>query len=743
MRTTIRVKLITIFILVVAIPVTLVGVQAYLVSQESMVSRIGKSLERQADRMMGQIDRMLFERYQNVLNWSEDAIMLDLKHNDSNAQISQFLTTMQREYGLYTGIVAVNLSGQVIAASHPRLLGVSVAETPWFKASLGANDVHAYALSDSEVFGGVSLIFAGPVQLLSQAPTPGESEKGESGELLGVLAAALNWSEILNLVNTAQILEQGEQTQAAYALLIDDQGYALTQPFFDDRELMLARNVFEDGADLPRPPENLPSGYSVGGDLYGHQALMGWAWSKGYRSFRGLGWGTLMFQRAAEALQPIRALKGHILASSLLVVALVILVSLIVTRRMTQPILQMARVASRVSKGDFDARVTQVPGDEVGALALVFNQMIMDLKQQRAQLVERAFVDNVLESMLNSLIVADSEGRIRTVNQATCALLGYTEQDLIGQPLARVAEGVLSEDGKYREQHNVECVYRTKNGKRLPVLFSSALLRDSRGTMQGVVCVAQDLTERHRAEAALRAYAQDLARSNAELEQFAYVASHDLQEPLRMVASYTQLLARRYKGRLDADADEFIAFAVDAATRMQRLINDLLAYSRVGTRGKPFEPTNLSNVMKYVLTSLQLAIEESGARISMDSLPTLMADPVQMGQLFQNLLGNALKFRKTDSPLDIRVTASLIKDEWLFTVADNGIGFDPEYSERIFVIFQRLHTVSEYPGTGIGLAICKKIVERHGGRIWADSAPGQGAVFSFTLPLEPPQERHV
>jgi PAS domain S-box-containing protein len=340
--------------------------------------------------------------------------------------------------------------------------------------------------------------------------------------------------------------------------------------------------------------------------------------------------------------------------------------------------------------------------------------------------------------MLNSLIVADPEGRIRTVNRATCALLGYTEQDLVGQPLARIVDSPLSEGGEYREQHNVEVLYRTRNGKRLTVLFSSALLRDAKGAMQGVVCVAQDLTERNRAEAALRAYAQDLARSNAELEQFAYVASHDLQEPLRMVASYTQLLARRYKGRLDADADEFITFAVDAATRMQRLINDLLAYSRVGTKGKPFETTNLSDVMNHVLASLKLAIEESGARVAIDPLPTLMADPVQMGQLFQNLLGNAIKFRKPDTPLDIRMTASLIREEWFFTFSDNGIGFDPEYAERIFVIFQRLHTSSEYPGTGIGLAICKKIVERHGGRIWADSKPGQGAVFSFTLPLEPP-----
>jgi PAS domain S-box-containing protein len=257
--------------------------------------------------------------------------------------------------------------------------------------------------------------------------------------------------------------------------------------------------------------------------------------------------------------------------------------------------------------------------------------------------------------------------------------------------------------------------------------------QDQDGVPHRAVGVYVDITERKEAEEALRRVMKELERSNRELEQFAYVASHDLQEPLRMVASYTQLLGRRYAGQLDDDADDFIAYAVDGANRMQRLINDLLSYSRVTTRGQPFAPTDCNAVLAQVRANLDAAIRESGALVTHDDLPTVMADQSQMVQLFQNLIGNAIKFRKPDEPPRVHVSAEESAAGWRFSVRDNGIGIDPRYHEQIFLIFERLHGRGEYPGTGIGLATCQRIVERHGGRIWVASEEGRGAVFQFTV----------
>ena len=225
----------------------------------------------------------------------------------------------------------------------------------------------------------------------------------------------------------------------------------------------------------------------------------------------------------------------------------------------------------------------------------------------------------------------------------------------------------------------------------------------------------------------------ELERSNAELEQFAYIASHDLQEPLRMVTSYVQLLARRYKGRLDKDADDFIAYAVDGATRMKHMIDDLLNYSRVGTRGKEFQPTSSGDVLRQAVANIQLAIQESDALITHDPLPTVMADEWQLVQLFQNLVNNAIRYRNQDSPR-VHVSVEQKANEWVFSVSDNGVGIESQYFDRIFQVFQRLRNKND-SGSGVGLAVCRKIVERHGGRIWVESEIGKGSTFYFTIPL--------
>ena len=351
----------------------------------------------------------------------------------------------------------------------------------------------------------------------------------------------------------------------------------------------------------------------------------------------------------------------------------------------------------------------------------------------------------VFQSNIEGVIITDIRRQILHVNNKVAIIAGYRNENLIGQPVtlllpAQEREVFIShwQDIKQGEPWQGEANLQHCQGKLFPAWINISGVKDETGIVTHFIVEFSDISAYRTAQEALAQRTEELARSNKELEQFAYVASHDLQEPLRMVASFTQLLARRYRGKLDADADEFIHYAVDGATRMQTLINDLLSYSRIGARNKPFESVNLNSVLQRALDNLHVAIEESHAKIVHDELPNTQGDITQLTQLFQNLIGNAIKFRG-ELPPEIRIKVSDADKYWRFEVRDNGIGIAPEFFDRIFVIFQRLHSKEEYPGTGIGLSICRKIVERHGGQIEVKSERGQGTAFIFTL-LKPQTE---
>jgi PAS domain S-box-containing protein len=409
--------------------------------------------------------------------------------------------------------------------------------------------------------------------------------------------------------------------------------------------------------------------------------------------------------------------------------------------------IENARLYEQVQRArdELEERVQQRTAELVGANEQL-QQEISERKRAEAGLGEsQDRLVGIVNSAMDAIITIDAEQRIILFNAAAEQMFRCAAATAIGQPL----DQFIPERFRLLHREHIRAFDQTgitnrtmgalgavrglrADGEEFPIEASISQIEAAGQKLFTVIL--RDITERKRAEEKLKQTLTELERSNAELQQFAYVASHDLQEPLRMVASYTQLLARRYKGKLDADADDFIAFAVDGANRMQKLINDLLAYSRVGTRGKELEPTDSEVVLDQVLANLQVAVAESSAVVTHDALPTVLADETQLGQLLQNLIGNALKFRNTQPP-QVHISATRKGDEWLFSIRDNGIGLEPQYAERIFVIFQRLHGKAEYPGTGIGLAICKRIVERHGGRIWVESQPGRGTTFYFTLPI--------
>ena len=421
---------------------------------------------------------------------------------------------------------------------------------------------------------------------------------------------------------------------------------------------------------------------------------------------------------------------------------------------------KQAEEALKQAKEDLERRVAERTADLAKAVEVLQGEVDLRMSAEREARATFRYARGLLEASLDPLVTISPDGKITDVNKASETATGLDRARLIGTDFSyyftepdKAAEGyrrVLAEGVVYDYPLSI----RHASGGTRDVLYNATVYRNEAGEVQGVFAAARDITQRKRAEeeldqyrknleemvkrrtAELQATAADLARSNRDLEQFAYVSSHDLQEPLRMVTGFMQLIDQKYHQQLDAAGQKYIYYAVDGAKRMQQLIVDLLAYSRVGTQGRPTAPADMAQLLQRALFNLQASIKENQAKMTWGLLPTVPVDGTQLTQVFQNLIGNAIKFHG-DQPPQVHVDARRDGQYWEFTVKDNGIGIDPEYSDKIFVIFQRLHVKEKYTGTGIGLAICKKIIERHGGRIWVESQEGQGATFHFTLPAQP------
>lgn len=350
---------------------------------------------------------------------------------------------------------------------------------------------------------------------------------------------------------------------------------------------------------------------------------------------------------------------------------------------------------------------------------------------------------DIVESSDEAIISKDLNFIISSWNKGAEKVYGYSADEMIGKHISTLmtrtewekVSKLVEEVKKGKSVAQYEAKRLRKEGTEIDISVTLSPIRNYEGKITEISVIARDISKRKKAEKQLKETIDKLKRSNDELQQFAYITSHDLQEPLRTIASFTQLLEKRYKNRLDSDADEYIDFIVDGAVRMKEMIQGLLYYSRVGTKGGKFELTNTEDTLNDALSNLKLTVKENNAEITHDKLPTVIADKGQLTQLFQNLIENAIKFKKEDIPPKIHISAvkDEKKNEYIFTVSDNGIGMEPQYTDKIFEVFKRLHTIDEYRGAGIGLAISKRILERHGGRIWVKSELGKGSTFYFTL----------
>ncbi len=483
--------------------------------------------------------------------------------------------------------------------------------------------------------------------------------------------------------------------------------------------------------------------------------------SEKIESFRGLGWILALRHDEAEILAKSRTLQKRIFAIAAIVVLMALAAAWWTAKSIAAPILQLRDASQAVAGGNLKKRVGVNGRDEVAQLARAFNRMTtfldvtcMQLRQKIAtsEMAQVQLEENehrlfqFLDAMPVGVFITDHTGTPYFANQTSQKILGkgivaeagpdrlaevyqlyvagthelYPKEKM---PIIQALEG----QSATADDMEIHCPDRT-----IPIMMWASPVYNPRGKVLFATAAFSDISEQKEAENTLKETAGELKRSNAELEQFAYIASHDLQEPLRKVGSYMELVTERYRELLDQDGREFIDYAVDGARRMKIMINDLLVYSRVGTRGNPFASTDTVQVMKDVLDDLELTIQDNNARITFDSLPVVTADESQLQQLFRNLIGNAVKYRGQDPPR-IHVSAQRSNRAWRFSVQDNGIGIETRFFERIFQIFQRLHGPGRYNGTGIGLAVCKKIVERHGGSIEVESTPGQGSTFHFTI----------
>lgn len=693
-----------------------VGLLAYYSGQDALRSAAVSELQATALEKEAALTQWVAEKRTDIVAFSEDpSTVAEAVTLTSGSPTSADYQKARKDFvadvkpRLVSGeFLEVSLlhptTGEVLASTNPKEEGKFREDEAFFKN--GKTGPYVQSLYYS-------------IALQTSLMTVSAPLRTAEGQLAGVLAARLDLEGMNAIINRRTGLHE---TDDAY--LVNTSNLFVTQPRFIDNPAVLQRGVYTEAVTRCL---NKQSGELESPDYRNVPSFVVYRWLPDHHLC------LVVKMDRVEAFRSTRQFGATILVISALALLIAAAIAFALARGLTRPIVEIQSGAERFAEGQLDVRLPEASNDELGQLAREFNKMAESLAEQQTHLRRRA--QQFFNLSLDLLCTIDSSGRLRDLNPAWETILGYSRDDLRGYLLTNLvhpddiaAATAALQRVTAKKAGRFECRFLHNDGQYRWLAWVVVLSPQE----EFLYAAARDITDRRLAEEKLRQKTDELQRSNQELEQFAYVASHDLQEPLHLVSGYVQLLARRYKGKLDADADEFIGYAIEGVNRMKDLIADLLGYSRVGSSRKEFAPVVLEDTLNQVLENLQPVIAESHASVTHDPLPAVLGDDTQMIQLFENLIDNAIKFRGTESPR-IHIAARQLEELWLFFVRDNGIGIDPQYTERVFVIFQRLHTPDKYPGTGIGLAIARKIVERHGGRIWVDSEPGKGSTFYFTL----------
>lgn len=562
----------------------------------------------------------------------------------------------------------------------------------------------------------------------------------------GILIGHIPLSKITDLILDIKVGETGS------VILIDEEGAVLAHR----QKSRILTKITGQGVEAERMIQEA-TGMEKG---VARAALFGMDAFIVYAPIDSMKWSVLVTLPYEEFIQAPNRLRNFTFLAVFTIFIVGSWIAAAVTKGITSPLAKLVSASRTVAKGSLSQIVNKGAMDEeIETLVGSFNMMVSELSNT---LISKKYVDSIFESMADSMMILDKEGKVKKVNGATLNLLGYSERELISKPADKLFVQGAGYDKVWktafrkltdgRRVEAFEATYITKHNVEIPVILSGSLLNDGNNDEQDITVIAKDITDRKKYENNLRAFASKLEQRNDDLQEFIKIASHDLQEPLRKIIAFADRLMDRQEGNLTEQGKTHREKIQNAVRRMQILISDLLTFSRITTKANPFSPVDLVKTVREVLSDLKVKLEQTGGRVEVGDLPHIEADPLQIRQLFQNLIGNALKFSKKEVSPVVRVSSRIVDGQHessengfhaeklcQITVEDNGVGFDEKYLDRIFAVFQRLHGLGKYEGTGMGLAISRKIVERHGGSITAKSAPGEGATFIIRLPVKQPK----